>query len=58
MLDSNHNKPSDAPAASRLRHVLGIAAITLAILLSFASCTLLLLIPSASIDVETVYGGF
>ena len=45
-------------AATGWKRILGIAVITLAIVLSVASCTLLLLIPSASIDVETVYGGF
>jgi len=45
-------------AATGWKRILSIAVITLAIVLSVASCTLLLLIPSASIDVETVYGGF
>jgi hypothetical protein len=58
MPEITHNTTASKPRAAAFRRFAGIAIIALAIALSLASCTLLLLIPSASIDVETVYGGF
>lgn len=58
MRESTQNNTANRPATARLGRLLGIVVVVLAIALSVASCTLLLLIPSASIDVETVYGGF
>jgi hypothetical protein len=53
---------SDTPPAVKAlapaRNVFFLAALTLAVLLSIACCAFILLIPTASINVNTVYEGF
>jgi hypothetical protein len=48
----------DASAATSGKRVIFLAAVSIAIALSIICCTLVLLVPTASITVDTVYQGF
>lgn len=54
MSDTHPAEKTFAPA----RNVFFLAALTLAVFLSIVCCTFILLIPTASINVDTVYEGF
>ena len=54
MSNTHWEKETSAPA----RNVFFLAALALAVFLSIACCAFILLIPTSSINVDTVYEGF
>jgi hypothetical protein len=52
------NSPQEQKAPAQQRSGVPPVVVALAVVLCIASCTFLLLIPTASIDVDTVYQGF
>ena len=54
----SNSAPTGNPTGSPPRSLLFCASITLAVILSVIGCTFFLLIPTQSINVDTVYEGF